>query len=132
MTGQPTPGPWTADDGDGDYFGVFGPDGNAICYLAEPVPHPHHCMVPLPAGETPGDDMKMDAARIAVHRANAHMLAAAPVLLATLRKVRDSFIYVDDHSDMAVMPEADNHAFDEVCAAINLAEGRNKAEGKSQ
>lgn len=89
MTDHSTPGPWTADDGDGNYFGVFGPDGQAICYLAEPAPHPYRCMVPLPAGESPGDDMKMDDARFAAHRANAHMLAAAPEMLRALKAVEE-------------------------------------------
>jgi hypothetical protein len=43
------------------------------------------------------------------------------VLVKALQAVRDSFIYVDDHSETAVMPEAENHAFDEVCAALKAA-----------
>jgi hypothetical protein len=100
-TMKPTPGPWTtaSDRGYGHYNGVQITDNRTGLVLAVAI----------------GDVPELHAP------ANARLIAAAPDLLATLIKVRDSFIYADDHSDTAVMTEADNHHFDEVCAAISKA-----------
>lgn len=60
-----TPGPWIADDGDVDLYGVFQEaDGQAICYLGVPSGGPFRRLRPKKAA------------------ANAALLAAAPELLA--------------------------------------------------
>lgn len=74
--------------------------------------------------------------------ANAHLIAAAPELLSmlieaeaelskmreenaellsTLIKVRDSFLWEYDDSNLRVDEESENHYFDEICDAINKA-----------
>ena len=37
-----TPRPWATDDGDSDLLGIFGPDGNPLAYLVEPLPGTYH------------------------------------------------------------------------------------------
>jgi hypothetical protein len=68
---QHTPGPWTADSGDGQYYGVFREsDGGGICYLSEP------------GGQLLPTDRNWPE-----HEANARLIAAAPDLLAALRNI---------------------------------------------
>jgi hypothetical protein len=71
-----TPGPYNADDGDGQYFCVFDAKGNPLAVLAE-IRGPVH-IVPLPEDRGQSEDY----GRFAEHKANAHLFAAAPDMYA--------------------------------------------------
>jgi hypothetical protein len=61
---QFTPGPWKADNGDGEYWGVFDENGAGLAYLTEDCRSSQGL-------QSPDED-----------RANARLIAAAPELLA--------------------------------------------------
>jgi hypothetical protein len=71
-----TPGPWSADDGDGQYFGIFGLNGEPLAYLAE-TSSTHDQPLPGQWVTHPGGEWEC---RLAEHAANAHLIAAAPDL----------------------------------------------------
>lgn len=75
-----TPGPWTADNGDGEYYGVFDETGNPVAYLVEPR-GPGYRMLPYDGVDKARDDYTLDHE----HAANARLMAASPDLLAALR-----------------------------------------------
>jgi hypothetical protein len=106
MSAKFTPGPWTVTEHSWSRTGIYA-EHEAIAALD----------IYNDATEDNQDELE---GRMA---ANARLIAAAPDLLEVLIAVRDSFIYEDDHSKTAVMTEADNHAFDQVCAAIAKATG---------
>lgn len=77
-----TPTPWAADNGDGQYFGVFDARGAAVAYLVEPKTE---ALLPNAGGRGPIEEA--DAWR--EHRANAEFIVRAAnahdELVATLR-----------------------------------------------
>jgi hypothetical protein len=71
--GEPkfTPGPYDADEGDGQYFCVFDPAGNPLAVLAE-VKGPVHIEL-LPQDDGQSEDYR----RYPEHKANARLFAAS-------------------------------------------------------
>lgn len=66
----------------------------------------------------------------AVYLANARLIASAPELLAALRKVRDACLTNEGGGEESAYigvtndPHIDDELFDQLCDAINKAEGR--------
>lgn len=92
MSAPYTPGPYTADDGGGGFYGVFGPDGAPLAYLIEHEPYrggTHVRARILPHEPATVYHSAEDAAytRYAEHAANAHLFAAAPALVEMLQEI---------------------------------------------
>lgn len=108
-----TPGPWAADDGDGQYWGVFADnDSDAICYLCDWSPLKR---------ETP---LRREDA------ANARLIAAAPEMLMALKaaiimveKALPKFNWADSALDAQAIRLL-NEVPVEVRLAIHRAEGK--------
>lgn len=114
-----SPGPWVADDGDGQYFGVFQEgNGGAIAYLVEPGPMGITRRQMLPTEDARDAILTEEYQHSKEHAANARLIAAAPTMLAALKAIINS--------DMAMREEDEgNHssALDVVRAAIRKATG---------
>lgn len=100
-----TPGPWSLNDRGYTYIISKPSDG----YITRDV-------------------CRMDGSTMAAfdQKANAHLIAAAPDMLAALKEVREQCLFDDDHgigvSEDVVIPA---ELFDRVCDAIAKAEPRN-------
>ena len=77
-----TPGPWRADPGGGNCYGIFGRDGDTVAFLAQPQRGAGIFLLPLDVESGLEKYGRWDE-----HAANAYLLAAAPDLYSALEEL---------------------------------------------